>query len=139
VPDAQHAIHHSESADWRIESDRTWKSPNQQSKIKDQKSRMIRHIVFWRFKDDVAADARPARLGEIREKFEALNGVIPGLIHLEIAADFSRNAESSDFVLYSEFESRAALDGYQAHPRHRELMPMIAAVRSERRVVDYER
>lgn len=99
---------------------------------------MVKHIVFWKFKDDVPADARPSKLREIREKFEALNGVIPGLIRLEIGGDFSRSDDSADFVLYSEFESRAALDGYQEHPRHRELIPVIGAVRSEKRLVDYE-
>ena len=99
---------------------------------------MIKHIVFWRFKETVPADARPALLRDIKQKFEALNGVIPGMTHLEIGADFSSTPDSSDFVLYSEFESRAALDGYQAHPRHRELMPIVGDVRAERRVVDYD-
>ena len=99
---------------------------------------MIRHIVVWRFKDEVAAGERPARLREITQKFEALNGVIPGMIRLEIGRDISGTPDSADFVLYSEFESRAALDGYQAHPRHRELMPMVGDVKSEKRVVDYE-
>lgn len=99
---------------------------------------MVRHIVFWKFKGDIPADARQAKLREIKHKFEALNGVIPGLLRLEIGSDFNRSDDAADFVLYSEFESRAALDGYQAHPRHRELMPMIGDVRSEKRVVDYD-
>jgi hypothetical protein len=99
---------------------------------------MVKHIVFWRFKNSVPVDARPAALRDIKQKFEALNGAIPGLIRLEIGGDFGGSPDSSDFVLYSEFETREALDGYQAHPRHRELMPMIGEVRAERRVVDYD-
>lgn len=99
---------------------------------------MVRHIVFWKFRDDVPVDARAGKVREIRARFEALVGVIPGLIRLEIGTDFSRSDDSADFVLYSEFESRAALDGYQAHQRHRELIPLIGAVRSEKRLVDYD-
>jgi hypothetical protein len=99
---------------------------------------MVKHIVFWKFKDSIPADQRPATLRDIKQKFEALNGVIPGMRRLEIGGDFSRNQDSFDFVLYSEFDSREALDGYQDHPKHRELIPFLGALRSEKRMVDYD-
>ena len=42
-----------------------------------------------------------------------------------------------DVVLYSVFESAAALDAYQNHPQHVALKPFVAAVRSERQCMDY--
>jgi hypothetical protein len=41
-------------------------------------------------------------------------------------------------LLNPEFESRAALDVYQSHPLHEEVKEFVMAVRSERRLVDYE-
>jgi hypothetical protein len=99
---------------------------------------MVKHIVVWRLKDQ--ADGRPkgenAKL--IKEKLEALNGRIPGLLRLEVGIDFSLTEDSGDLALYSEFASRSALDAYQVHPEHKAIMPFVLEARSERRVVDYE-
>lgn len=99
---------------------------------------MIKHIVFWKLREDVTGAAREGALRRIKEGFEALRGRIPGLQRIEIGVDFSQGAESADFVLYSEFESRAALDGYASHPLHTALVSMVREVRAERRVCDYE-
>lgn len=74
----------------------------------------------------------------IKQKLEDLNGKIEGCIRLEVGFDFLRSPESIDVVLYSEFESREALEHYMGHPLHKAVMPFIAEARSERRVVDYE-
>jgi hypothetical protein len=65
--------------------------------------------------------------------------VIPGLARCEIGVDVSRTAESADVALYTEFDSPAALDAYQVHPLHKEIVGFLKEVRGERRVVDYER
>ena len=98
---------------------------------------MVKHIVFWRLKEMPAAQREQA-LREIKAGFEALQGVIPGLLRIEVGIDFLKSPESSDFSLYCELESRAALDIYQAHPAHQAMVPPVRDVRIERRVVDYE-
>lgn len=97
---------------------------------------MIKHIVMWRL--DEAAGDKAANALELKRLLEGLNGRIPGLLKLEVGIDFSREGESSDVALYSEFESRQALDAYQVHPAHAEVVPFVKSVRAERRVVDYE-
>ena len=99
---------------------------------------MIKHIVLWRLKPE--AHGRPAaeNARAIKEKLEALRGRIAGLVKIEVGLDFSRTDNSCDLALYSEFESRAALDAYQAHPEHKAVMPFILEARSERHLVDYE-
>lgn len=97
---------------------------------------MIKHIVMWRL--DEAAGDKSANALKLKLLLEGLNGRIPGLLRLEVGIDFSREGESSDVVLYSEFESRQALDAYQVHPAHAEVVPFVKSVRAERRVVDYE-
>lgn len=99
---------------------------------------MIKHIVMWRLKESANGNTRSENALLIKEKLEALNGKIPGLIKLEVGLDILKTDSSSDIVLYSEFESQDALNGYQEHPLHKALMPFVQEARSERRVVDYE-
>jgi len=99
---------------------------------------MIKHIVFWRLKDGAHGNPKEANARLIKEKLEALRGVIPGLLRIEVGIDFSKSAEAADLALYSEFATRADLETYQAHPAHQAVMPFIGEARSERRVVDYE-
>jgi len=97
---------------------------------------MVRHIVLWRLKESSSGRGKAENAAEIKRRLEALNGKIPGMIKLEVGFDFSRTPDSSDIVLYSEFESRAALDAYQVHPLHEAVKPIVMAARDERRLVD---
>ena len=100
---------------------------------------MFVHIVFWRLHDHAPnGRTKEENAAELKRRFEALNGVIPGLRRCELGLDVSRTAESADVALLSEFDSKAALDGYQSHPAHKEIVAFLKDVRSERRVVDYE-
>ncbi|OIO74816.1 MAG: stress responsive protein [Zetaproteobacteria bacterium CG1_02_53_45] len=92
---------------------------------------MIKHIVMWKLRDK--ADAV-----EIKTRLEALNGKIPGLIKIEVGIDFLASEQSADVVLYSELESRAALEAYQAHPEHQAVVPLIKGAAIARTLVDYE-
>lgn len=100
---------------------------------------MIKHIVFWKLKEQANGLNKVENAAAIKQNLEALNGQIEGLIHLEVGLDFLGSAESADMVLYSEFESKEALEFYASHPLHKVVMPFIAEARSERRVVDYEK
>ena len=91
---------------------------------------------MWRL--DPTAGDKAANALKLKHLLEGLNGRIPGLLKLEVGIDFSQENESSDVVLYSEFESRQALDAYQVHPAHAEVVPFVKSIRAERRVVDYE-
>ncbi len=99
---------------------------------------MIKHLVLWKLKPEAHGQSAAENGRAIKEKLEGLRGRIPGLLRIEVGIDVSRTDSSSDVALYSEFESRPALDAYQAHPEHKAMMPFIAEARSERRVVDYE-
>jgi hypothetical protein len=99
---------------------------------------MIRHIVFWKLKDDVTGAARADVLKQIKDGFEAMQGKVPGLLTIEIGIPFSEGPESADFALYSEFDSRESLQGYNTHPLHQQMVSIVRAVRIERRVADWE-
>jgi hypothetical protein len=99
---------------------------------------VVKHIVVWRLKPEAHGRTAAQNAQAIKEKLEALRGRIPGMLRLEVGLDFSREETSGDVVLYSEFESRAALNAYQVHPEHEAVKGFILEARSERRLVDYE-
>lgn len=99
---------------------------------------MVKHIVFWKLKEEANGLSKLENAKAIKEKLEGLKGKIEGLLDIEVGFDFLHSPESADVVLYSTFTDRAALDFYQQHPLHKAVMPFIGEARSERRVVDYE-
>jgi hypothetical protein len=99
---------------------------------------MIKHIVFWKLKETAEGRDKTANAHVIKEALEALQGKIPGLLKIEVGFNFVKADTSSDIALYSELESAAALDAYQSHPAHQAVIPLIRALTSERRAVDYE-
>jgi hypothetical protein len=99
---------------------------------------MVKHIVLWNLKDNALGDTKKNNALQMKEKLEALNGVIPGLLHLEVGLDFTEGTGHAEVALYAELASPEALAAYQQHPAHQQLLPFINAVTSSRLVVDYE-
>lgn len=99
---------------------------------------MIKHIVMWKLLEQAEGNSKAKNAQLAKAKLESLNGKVPGLLKLEVGIDFSCSETSMDLMLYSEFEDRAALERYQQHPEHVAVFPFMKAIRSERRVVDYE-
>ncbi len=97
---------------------------------------MIRHIVMWNVRGDTPAE-KARGIAQLQRSFEGLRGRIPGLLHLEIGVDISRVDYACDVVLYSEFESQAALDAYGTHPEHLRVKDEVAELRIARHQVDY--
>ncbi len=86
---------------------------------------MIKHIVMWNLRGNNPAE-KAAGIERLRRSFESLRHCIPGLLHLEIGVDSSSVDYACDVVLYSEFESQAALEAE------------LADLRIARHQVDYE-
>ena len=97
---------------------------------------MIKHIVMWKVKGSTPEEKREG-VRRIQAAFDGVVGVIPGLLALEVGADVSRIEYACDVVLYSEFESRQALDSYATHPEHLRIKRDLADVRIARHQVDY--
>lgn len=99
---------------------------------------MIKHIVFWNLLEEAEGHSKQENAMKAKALLEGLLGKIPGLLHIEVGLDFSDTPDSADIVLYSEFESRTALNAYHHHPEHQAVAPFIGKIRCGRRVVDYE-
>lgn len=94
---------------------------------------MIKHIVFWNVRND---ENKESNMKEMRKKLTSLVGVVPGLISAEVG--FNYNPKGYDVALYSVFESKEALDGYQVHPEHLKVKEFVHSVITERACAEYE-
>lgn len=92
---------------------------------------MVKHIVLYTLKENVN---REEAVAVVRSVLEPLVGKIPGLLHLEIRQAFN----GMDYALYSEFESREALENYAKHPLHLEAKTHFHHFIATRVAADYE-
>ncbi len=97
---------------------------------------MVKHIVMWNILGKSVGE-RAANIALLQASFESMRGKIPGLAHFEIGIDSSNVDYACDVVLYSEFESQAALDAYAVHPEHLRVKADLAGIRTARHQVDY--
>jgi quinol monooxygenase YgiN len=97
---------------------------------------LIRHIVMWNVRGATPGE-KAANVERLQRSFHSLRGRVPGLLHLEIGVDSSRVDYACDVVLYSEFESQAALDAYATHPEHLRVKQEVGDMRTHRHQVDY--
>ena len=100
---------------------------------------MFVHIVFWKLLDTGAnGKTRDENARVLKQMFEGLRGVVPGLRRVDFNVDLLKTGDSADVALYTEFDSRETYDGYVVHPAHQEIVQFLSGNRSERRVVDYQ-
>ena len=92
---------------------------------------MVKHIVLYTLKEGVDKDEA---VKIVAASLEPLVGKIPGLMHMEIRRDFN----GMDYALYSEFESREALQNYAKHPLHLEAKTHFHHFLATRVAADYE-
>ncbi len=78
---------------------------------------MVRHIVLWQYTDEIRNGDPDRTTALIREKFETLLGVIPGLLTIEIGQNYKKDSEY-DIALYCEFATREDEKNYQTSPEH---------------------
>ena len=97
---------------------------------------MVKHIVMWNVKGAGSVE-KNAGIAQLRDAFESIRGKIPGMVHLEIGVNRSPVDYACDVVLYSEFESQAALDAYATHPEHLRVRNELEGLRIARHQVDY--
>ena len=97
---------------------------------------MLKHVVTWNVKDK---SQKAQSCAQAKAALEGLRGRIPGLLAIECAQHGGEaNPAAADFILYSEFTDSAALGVYADHPLHLVAKDVVAAVMTDRRVVDWE-
>ena len=99
---------------------------------------MIKHIVMWRLEDFADGRIKLENAKIIKENLEALVGIIPEIVKLEVGIDILGTNQSYDVVLVSEFKNLEELDTYAKHPEHVKVGEFVGKVRKDRVAVDYE-
>ena len=92
---------------------------------------MVKHIVLYTLKEGV--DKKEA-VELIESVLVPLVGKIPGLKHMEVKQAFN----GMDYALYSEFDSREALEAYAVHPLHLAAKEHFHHLLATRVAADYE-
>lgn len=95
---------------------------------------MLTHIVIWKYN----ADASLAERDEHIRRLRALAGTIPEVRSLAVGADVLRLDRSYDTGLVATFDSRAALETYNTHPAHQEVVALGRRLAAHVASVDFE-
>ena len=99
---------------------------------------MIRHIVCWKFLGQAGGASKAENLRKAKSMIESLPGKIPEILTLEVGIDSTQGPASFDLALNGTFASAPALEAYQRHPEHLNVVGFLRLVQSEKMVVDYE-
>lgn len=99
---------------------------------------MLKHIVLWKLKEYAEGADKVSNAVKMKELLDGCANIVPGIVKFETAIAQPGLEATYDIILYSEFESKAALDAYQEHPVHVAIKPFIGAIREARQCMDYE-
>ncbi len=99
---------------------------------------MIRHIVFWKFKDEAQGHTKEENLAIMKEGLYALRGIIPEIRSMELGFDVLHSDMSYDAALVMEFDDLEGLKAFKEHPEHVKVSDYCRSVRLGRVSVDYE-
>ena len=99
---------------------------------------MVRYSVMWKFKP---SDGRtPKETGEdVKERYESLKGLIPGLIDIEVGVNRNDSATTYDAIMIADFESWKALADYKADTMRENVREYADRLAESRVRVEYER
>ena len=98
---------------------------------------MIRHIVMWKLRGPSPEEKRQ-QAETARAALLSMLGKVPGLLQMEVGIASVSGEQEADLVLNSTHDSWEALNAYATHPDHESAKQLIGALRTERRVIDFE-
>lgn len=98
---------------------------------------MVKHVVLFKFRDDVAVGERDAAYKDFRCGILSLAEKFPAVKKIEVGRNINP-AESWDICLVGEFASMDALAAYSSHPEHLRVAGELKQKLAGRSCVDYE-
>jgi stress responsive alpha/beta barrel protein len=99
---------------------------------------MIRHVVMWVFPEESAGRTREDNLLRAFELLQALPDAIPLIRRFDVATDQLGGEKQAHLMLDSDFDDWDALETYQQHPAHLEVVAFFREVGTTRLAVDHE-
>jgi hypothetical protein len=95
----------------------------------------IRHIVLWKLAAD-DADTRALHAEQIAERLLALPPVIDDIQRMAVGPNVAYPQANWDLALVADFADVDALERYQVHPAHQEVVGFVRERVSDRAAVD---
>ena len=78
---------------------------------------MVKHIVMWKFKDEIADGDKAKLKADMKKNLTELLGKVPGLLSVDFQSELL-SSSTHDMALVTELETAEALAGYSVHPEH---------------------
>ncbi|MDD6824208.1 MAG: Dabb family protein [Paraprevotella sp.] len=82
---------------------------------------MVKHIILWKLREDMSAEEKVSVKAGIKAGLEGLQGVVPGLLSIQVQTDGVLPTSNADVMLDCTLESADALKEYAQHPAHVEV------------------
>ncbi len=82
--------------------------------------KMIKHVNLWKFRESLSPEEKDSVRQGMKEAFERLPGVIPGMIDCVIRTELGPKS-NADCMMECTFESMEALDAYRGNPLHQDI------------------
>jgi len=94
---------------------------------------MITHVVLAKLKDQSAQN-----LESLESLLRSMNGMIPGMRHLEVGRNIGRSDRAYDIALIAKFDDIDGLNAYQTHPVHVPVSNRLRELANNIVVVDFK-
>jgi quinol monooxygenase YgiN len=85
---------------------------------------MLRHAAMFRFRDDATEEQKVAA----RDALAGLRDKVPSVRALTVGFDIRRNPRNWDMLLVVDFDDKAGLEAYFAHPIMNAASDLVASV-----------
>ena len=86
-----------------------------------------RHIVLWEFQDELDDNEKDFQFNRMKNDLEALVGVIPGLLEMNVVRDHVNMGGNMQVVLVALFDGREDHLAYGPHPAHQQIAAYVVA------------
>ena len=98
---------------------------------------MIKHIVFFRLKEQQDQELKQQQLLKLKNFLESLKDKISWIRNIEVGINYSTRDIAYDLALISDFNSNEDLEKYISHPEHQKLVDFLNDIKKEVALVDY--
>ncbi len=95
---------------------------------------MLTHVVFFKFKPETT----DAEIQQLADGLGRLPGQIEEIREFRFGKDVVRSERSFDFGLVSSFADLDAMQRYQVHPEHQQVVAHAKAISASVVAVDFE-
>lgn len=84
---------------------------------------MLTHVVLFKFKPEITTE----QAAQLETRLKALPAIISDIREFRVGQDVVHSERSFDLALVSAFDDLAAMQRYQVHPAHQEVVALVKA------------